>query len=74
MKGGFVTRNCPLCGNYETLPGKVFKYELDLWVACPECRRRMEPTVLPDQNYGFVCEDCDVAIELYSLLPRFDEL
>jgi ribosomal protein S27E len=40
MDGGFVTRNCPRCGNAGTLPEDVFE-KLDLWVACPQCKARM---------------------------------
>jgi hypothetical protein len=30
MKGGFVTRNCPKCGQPDTLPPEVFLNELDI--------------------------------------------
>jgi len=73
MEGGFVTRNCPKCGNKETLPEQAFKNELDLWVACPDCKRRMESTILGN-NYGFVCESCQVSIQLSDLLPRWEDL
>ena len=38
MEGGFVTRNCPECGAYETLPETDFR-QLGIWVACPDCRK-----------------------------------
>ena len=74
MEGGFVTRNCSRCGQYTTLPERVFKNEIDLWVACPKCKGRMKPEVLPDKNYGFVCTPCDICIKLSDLLPRWEDL
>ena len=73
MEGGFVTRNCSKCGNKDTLPVQVFMNELDLCVACPDCKRRMESTLL-NKNYGFVCESCQVSIQLSDLLPRWEDL
>lgn len=74
MKGGFVTRNCPNCNQPETLPNSVFLEELDLYVACPECKQRMEAQILPDKNYGYICVDCDGYISLPDLLPRYEDL
>ena len=74
MSGGFVTRNCPNACSYETLPKQVFMNELDLWIACPECKCRMEAGIVPDANYGFVCTKCNVAIRLCDLLPRWEDL
>ncbi len=51
MHGGFVTRNCPTRVRPTTLPETVFKKDLDLWVACAECRHRMKPVVLAGRNY-----------------------
>jgi len=74
MKGGYVTRNCPNCNRPETLPKRIFLEELELYVACPECKQRMEAEVLLDKNYGYVCFDCDVSIALFELLPRYEDL
>lgn len=73
MTGGFVTRNCPRCNHSDTLPQSVFR-ALRVWVACPECKRRMSPEVLPDKNYGFICTTCSVAFPLFALLPRYQDL
>lgn len=73
MKGGFITRNCPKCGNVDSLPRRTFK-QLGLWIACPKCKARMNPEVLPDKNYGYVCKPCDVAVPLFELLPRYEEI
>jgi len=74
MEGGFVTRNCPQCGQHDTLPEGVFLHQLDLWVACPRCQRRTRPAVLEDRNYGYVCDRCQLAIRLCDLLPYWHEL
>ena len=74
MKGGFVTRNCSRCAQRDTLPERVFLEKLDLWVACPECKARMDAEVLPDKNYGYACFLCDVSIALFELLPRYEDL
>ena len=73
MEGGFVTRNCAHCNDSTPLPKDVF-FSLNLWVACPECSRRMTPNELPDRNYGYVCRKCDVGIRLSDLLPRWEDL
>ena len=72
MEGGFVTQNCSACGKQQSLSEREFR-ELDLWIACPECKRRMEPTLLA-KNYGYGCTSCDIGIELAALLPRWEEL
>jgi len=74
MKGGYVTRNCPDCNSPETLPKTIFLEELDLYVACPECKLRMDAEVLPDKNYGYICDDCEISIALFELLPRYEDL
>ncbi len=76
MDGGYVTRNCSEHGdkNYWSLPEHVFMHELDLWVACPNCKRRMSPGRVPHSNYGYVCGTCDLSIKLSSLLPRWADL
>ena len=73
-QGGFVTQNCSKCGKSTTLPEHFFKNEIDLWVACPECRRRMEPQVLDDKNYGYVCDSCEISIRLSELLPHWNDI
>lgn len=73
MDGGFVTRNCPQCGNKDdTLPRYVFE-KLDLWVACPQCKTRMAPEIV-DKNYAFTCRGCDLYVRLADLLPRWNDL
>lgn len=71
--GGYVTRSCPKCAYYHPLPEPIFR-KLDLWVACPKCKGRMEPDILPDKNYGYVCHLCNVSIALFELLPRYEDL
>jgi len=73
MEGGFVTRNCPECGRAESLPEADF-LNLGLWVACPLCKRAMEPGRVPRSNYGYECQACDCYIKLAALLPRFSDL
>ncbi len=73
MDGGFVTRNCPRCNKPSTLPDSIFK-GLALWVACPRCKSRMKPQVLPDRNYGYVCASCEVGVPLFELVPRWEDL
>lgn len=71
--GGFVTRNCPRCNKFHTLTEHDFR-KLNLWVACPKCKKRMTPEILYDKNYGYVCKNCDIGIPLYMLLPRYTDL
>ena len=74
MEGGFVTQNCPACGaKASTLSSSEFD-SLDLWVACPQCRERMEKTRLEYSNYGFQCVSCQVGIRLAALLPRWSDI
>src|SRR5688572_7180887 len=73
MDGGFVTRNCSKCGAHTTLPNRAFFNDLDLWVACPQCRSRMSPDMV-EKNYGYVCHGCDLAILVASILPFWEDL
>ncbi len=73
MSGGFVTQNCPRCNDPKTLPFDTFR-QLGIWVACPECKSRMTPEILPDKNYGYICQQCDIGIPLFELLPRWEDL
>jgi len=73
MNGGFVTRNCPQCNSPTTLPEATFR-QLQLWVACPKCKRRMSPSILPDRNYGYTCDECNIGIPLFELVPKWEEL
>ena len=73
MDGGFVTRNCPECGGYESLSEPDF-HLLGLWVACPDCRKPMVAQRVPTSNYGYICEPCQNYIKLASLLPRWTDL
>ena len=74
MKGGFVTRNCWKCGHSETLPKNVF-FSLNLLVACPKCKNPMRATKeeLSD-NYGYICEKCEIGIKLADLLPLYEDI
>lgn len=73
MDGGYVTRNCPRCHSSSSVPEKVFR-SLPILVACPECGVHMQPRTLPDHNYGYVCDRCDVQIPLFELVPHYSEL
>jgi len=73
MEGGFVTRNCPDCGEPTTLPEHTFMNDIDLWVACPQCKAQMERRMVY-KNYAFACARCDLYINLADLLPRWNEL
>lgn len=73
MEGGFVTRNCPQCGARDTLTHGAFFKDVDVWVACPECRQPMKRDRI-DKNYGLVCESCGVGILLTAFLPRWEDL
>lgn len=72
-KGGWVTRNCPKCGQKDLLPEADFR-SLGLWVACPECKHPMIAGKLAHSNYGYICEGCDLGIKLADLLPRWIDL
>jgi hypothetical protein len=67
MEGGFVTRNCSICGKKETLPQEVFK-SLELWVACPNCKKAMSAEMI-EGNYCYLCKSCDTFIKFSDLLP-----
>ncbi len=73
MEGGYVTRNCSECGQSSTLPGYTFMNDIDLWVACPQCKTLMARRIV-DKNYAFACGRCDLFIDLADLLPRWNEL
>ena len=73
MEGGFVTRNCPECGDYETLPEADF-LNLGIWIVCPDCKKPMTATRVPKSNYGYICKSCDNYIKLATLLPRWSDL
>ena len=72
MKGGLVTANCSVCNGDTSLRESEF-LELNLWVSCPKCRKRMAATML-SRNYGFECPTCKWRCLLASLLPQWDEL
>jgi len=75
MPGGFVKHSCPQCGEPVNLLEEEF-HRLDLWIACPECKQRMDKDWVGKgrNNYGFVCRSCDIEIALASLLPRWEDL
>ena len=74
MQGGYVSRNCSECGSPTTLPADVFLQKLDLYVACPSCRARMDAEILFNKNYGYTCRACKICIDLASLLPKWTDL
>jgi NAD-dependent SIR2 family protein deacetylase len=71
MKGGFVTQNCSRCGKLYTLSASEFA-NLNLWVACPSCTAPMEPRILM-KDYCYYCEHCELAIQLATLLPWWND-
>ncbi len=73
MGGGFVTRNCPTCGEYSSLPINVFLDELDPWVACPSCRTRMAKRLI-DRNYSFACDKCQIYFHLADIVPNWTDI
>jgi len=73
MDGGFVTSNCWKCGNYDTLSQPDFLHKVSIWLACPKCGDLMYRSMVGN-NYGFTCHDCDVAIRLADVLPRWQDL
>jgi hypothetical protein len=73
MEGGYVTRNCSECGKKQPLSNSAFLDELNLWVACPVCKRRMQPGIF-DKNYGFGCDTCNGWLKLSDLLPWWEEI
>lgn len=72
MDGGFVTRNCMKCWRPTTLSNYDFFYRLSCVVACPECGQEMYREFI-DKNYGFVCHDCDLGIQLADVVPRWND-
>lgn len=72
-EGGFVTQNCADCGQPDTLASVEFA-RLDLWLACPKCKKRMQAATVPISNYGYACEGCGVTMRLASILPRWTDL
>lgn len=61
MDGGYITRNCSNCGRIHTPTERMFFGKLELWVVCPECRRKMEKARIYS-NYGYDCSHCDIAL------------
>ena len=74
MRGGFVTANCPHpgCNAHEPFAYSQFE-DLDLWVACPKCRRKMS-SVMIDRNYSFTCGACDLYFHLADILPDWPDI
>ena len=72
MPGGFVTANCSECGERRRLNDHEFR-DLGLWVACPQCKKRMHPVVI-DNNYAYSCHDCEWEVRLSDLLPPWSSL
>ncbi len=74
MRGGFVTANCPHpdCNSYQLVTHAQFE-ALDLWVACPKCRRKMMTAVIKD-NYAFTCSTCDLYFNLADILPNWPDI
>ena len=73
MQGGFVTANCSECGEKTNLSFYEFR-ELQLWVSCPQCRKRMSQYITKEENYGYQCSSCAIYIWLADLLPYWHEL
>jgi len=76
LDGGLVWRCCSSCSWKEKLPEDVFFAGLSLWVNCPRCMQRMNPSYLRNSqksekgNYGFFCGNCEIGIEFHELLPQ----
>ncbi len=73
MRGGFVTKNCAKCGNSRKLADSEFR-ALNICIACPQCKSRMEATRAFSGNYAFRCDRCDRGIKLADLLPSFRDI
>jgi hypothetical protein len=72
MKGGFVTADCFKCGRKHTVKGYEFQ-KLPLIVCCPECKGVMAARMV-DKNYSYVCEPCDLFIDLADILPKWTDI
>lgn len=72
MPGGFVTQNCSRCNTPVSFTQDEFA-QLDLWIACPWCRGRMDPVII-SRNYGYYCQKCGVGIELATLVPDWQNV
>jgi len=73
--GGYVTANCSQCNEKDFLSELEFKQLTKwLWVSCPNCRKKMAPSVGRDgsKNYGLKCEVCGIFIWLSDLLPHWE--
>ena len=70
----FVEGACtqPGCGRLTSLSVTGFK-QLDLWVVCPKCGRRMS-NEMPVSGYGFSCGACHLYVPLADLLPRHEDV
>jgi hypothetical protein len=69
---GLVTANCFKCGNSETISAYEFR-SLRFIVSCPECKHVMTPTLI-EENFSYLCENCQLYIWLSDLLPHWEEL
>lgn len=74
---GFVTANCSKCGKKGYLTKDEF-HQLNLWVSCPKCKKRMEADMVENsfssETYGYKCEHCKATMYLSALLPRWEDL
>ncbi len=71
-RNSFVVKACCMeCDQTWNLSREDF-LTLDLWVSCPVCGMRMNPS-RPQSYYGYKC-DCGVTYLLASLLPCHTEL
>jgi len=74
---GYVTANCSECGKIGSLSKNEF-HQLNLWVSCPKCKKRMEAGMVKNSfsspTYGYKCEQCSTELYLSMLLPRWEEL
>jgi hypothetical protein len=77
MSGGYVSANCSQskCNKKESLSQDEFE-NLDLWVNCPGCKKRMTAGLDPhrNENYVYFCEDCQIFIWFSDLLPHWENL
>jgi hypothetical protein len=71
-EGEGVVASCSECGEAVALGGQDF-LDLNLWLSCSECRRRLRPAVLPgDGGYGFTCDTCALSVRLAELVPSWE--